>query len=386
MCHRLRTVSFRIKDTMDEIQAFRFLRRRRERERHQQFIQRNRNRMRSIRDKSDPFTVSDDIFKELYRVNKEMARGLVEELRPHMVEARRSTAIPIELKVLCALHFFGLGSYQKSAGSDSNLGLSQSSVSNAIEEVTAALNADEVLAKWIHFPLMQGERVRLIQKNYQSFGFPGVIGYMDGMHVAIKAPKDEDNLFLNKNSYHSINVMIVCDSEMIILNCLGRFGGSNHDSVIWNESTVKEVLVDVWASGEQCWLLGDSGYPHQPWLQTPILNAPDGSPEALYNTVHVQARSAVERCIGLLKARFRCLLRNRVLEYSPIKAGRIVNACAVLHNMCLKGGLKDANVLLEEPGEDSVLPEPLPREQMPQIALLQEARAVRQRIVNRLQP
>ncbi|KAG8239474.1 hypothetical protein J437_LFUL018982 [Ladona fulva] len=55
--------------------------------------------------------------------------------------------------------------YQKSAGSDSNLGLSQSRVCNAIEEVTTALNSDVVLRKWIHFPLTPRERNRLIQKN-----------------------------------------------------------------------------------------------------------------------------------------------------------------------------------------------------------------------------
>ncbi|KAG8234172.1 hypothetical protein J437_LFUL007330 [Ladona fulva] len=249
--------------------------RRRERERERLLrIQLNRKRLRRIRDESDPFAVSDETFKSLYRLSIEMARGLVEELRPHMVEARRSTSIPVEIKV--------------------------------------------------------------------------------------------------------------CDSEMIILNCFGRFGGSNHDSYIWNESKVKEVLMDVWTGGEQCWLLGDSGYPHQPWLQTPILHAPVGSPEANYTTLHVLARSVVERCIGLLKARFRCLLRHRVLEYSPLKAGRIVNACVVLHNMCLKGGLKDSNVLPEEPAEVNVPPEQLPGEQMPRMAVLQEARAVRRRIINRL--
>ncbi|KAG8232877.1 hypothetical protein J437_LFUL004746 [Ladona fulva] len=219
------------------------------------------------------------------------------------------------------MHFFEQGSYQKSAGSDSNHGLSQSSVCSSIKEVTAALNADVVLRKWIHFPLMPRERNRLIQKNYQSSRIPRVIGYVDGTHVAIKAPKDEENLFLDRKSYHSINVMIVSGNKF---------------------SKVKEVLMGVWAGSEQCWLLGDSGYHHQPWLQTPILNAPDGSPEANYTALHVQARSAVERCIRLLKVCFRCLLRHRVLEYSPLKARRIVNASAVLHNMCLKGGLKDS--------------------------------------------
>ncbi|KAG8238236.1 hypothetical protein J437_LFUL018114 [Ladona fulva] len=287
------------------------------------------------------------------------------------------------IQVLCALHFLGHGSYQKSVGSDSNLGLSQTSVANAIEEVTRAINSDAVLRKWINFPLTPGERQRLIQKNYQSFRIPGVVGYVDGTHVAIKAPKDEENLFLNRKSYHSMNVMIVCDSDMIILYCSARFGGSSHDSYVWNECVVKTVLMEVWASGEQCWLLGDSGYPHQPWLHTPILNAPEGSPEAHYTTLHIRARNTVERCIGLLKGRFRCLLRHRVLEYTPPKAGRIINACAVLHNMCLRSGLNN-DILPGENNEDNVPVEQLPPEQMPRIALLQEARAVRQRIINRL--
>ncbi|KAG8237779.1 hypothetical protein J437_LFUL017330 [Ladona fulva] len=166
---------------------------------------------------------------------KELAKELIEELCPLMVAPRRSSAIPIEINALCTLHFYAQGSYQKSAGNDTNLRLCQSNVSFAVEEVTAALNTSEMLIKWICFPHTQVER-------------------------------------------------------------------------------------------------GDSGYPHQPWLQTPILNAPDDSPEAKYILFHVWARSTVEQCIGLLKATFRCLLKNRVLEYAPFKCRCIVHACIVLKN------------------------------------------------------
>jgi hypothetical protein len=36
-----------------------------------------------------------------------------------------------------------------------------------------------------------------------------------------------------------------------------------------------------------------------------------------------------------LKARFRCCLKHRVLHYTPEMAGKIVNACVVLHNLCV---------------------------------------------------
>ncbi|XP_046403879.1 putative nuclease HARBI1 [Ischnura elegans] len=194
---------------MDAIWGLNFLRRRRRQREREQNIAINRARLRGLRDSSDPFAVDEVVFKGIYRLSKDMVRGLVAELRPHMAVARRSTAIPIELKVLCALHFYGQGSYQKSTGSDSNLGLCQSSVSNAIEEVTEALNTNDILTKWIHFPLQREERSRVIRKNYLATQIPGTIGYVDGTHVAIKAPKEQEHLFLNRKSYHSINVMIV---------------------------------------------------------------------------------------------------------------------------------------------------------------------------------
>lgn len=55
----------------------------------------------------------------------------------------------------------------------------------------------------------------------------------------------------------------------------------------------------------------------------------------------------MERCIGVLKTRFRCLLLI-VLKYSPTQAGIIINACVVLHNMCIRAG-----VPLDEEIEDN---------------------------------
>lgn len=85
--------------------------------------------------------------------------------------------------------------------------------------------------------------------------------------------------------------------------------------------------------------LGDSGYPQRPWLMTPILNSEPGSQEDTYTRRHVQARSRIERCFGLLKARWRCMLRHRVLHYHPEMASKIINACCVLHNIALHASI-----------------------------------------------
>lgn len=82
--------------------------------------------------------------------------------------------------------------------------------------------------------------------------------------------------------------------------------------------------------------LGDAGYALEPWMMTPYRAAASGSREANFNTVHSKCRNVIERCFGLLKGRFRCLLQSRQLHYRPEKAARIVNVCAMLHNVCIK--------------------------------------------------
>lgn len=79
--------------------------------------------------------------------------------------------------------------------------------------------------------------------------------------------------------------------------------------------------------------MADSGYPVEPNLLTPILNA-DTEAEQRYNSAHKSARNVVERCNGVLKNRFRCLIQNRTLHYSPQRACKIIYSCAILHNIC----------------------------------------------------
>lgn len=55
---------------------------------------------------------------------------------------------------------------------------------------------------------------------------------------------------------------------------------------------------------------------------TPKLRQPEGSPSANYTNAQVKARSCVERAIGMLKGRWRCLRKERALHYSPEFSGR----------------------------------------------------------------
>lgn len=54
-----------------------------------------------------------------------------------------------------------------------------------------------------------------------------------------------------------------------------------------------------------------------------------------FNNRLQKARNVVERCIGVLKMRFRCILAERKLRYYPTRASHIINACATIHNFLI---------------------------------------------------
>lgn len=94
-------------------------------------------------------------------------------------------------------------------------------------------------------------------------------------------------------------------------------------------------MESLWLNGDKnTWILGDSGYPLEPWLITPYRVSDDQSKIA-FNQVHSKARSIVERAICVLKGRWRILLEERKPRYLPVKLAKVVNVCAALHNICI---------------------------------------------------
>ncbi|XP_046399690.1 putative nuclease HARBI1 [Ischnura elegans] len=128
----------------------------------------------------------------------------------------------------------------------------------------------------------------------------------------------------------------VCDYDLKIIAVNAQHGGRAHDAHIWRASGLRQHLQECHQQGDRSsWLIGDSAYPLEPWFMTPFIGPHEGTPEARYNARFTRARACVERCFGVWKGWFRCLRRDPTLHYSPERAGVIINACAVLHNMAL---------------------------------------------------
>ncbi|XP_042149273.1 putative nuclease HARBI1 [Ixodes scapularis] len=283
--------------------------------------------------------MSEARFVREYRLTKDVARWLCNELRRKLQRRRVGPhVLTVELQVLVALRFYAAGGFQGTVASDENIAIHQCSVSRVLVDVTEAI-IDCLGPAWVKFPQTDQEKAAAKRKFYLLCGFSGVIGCVDGIQIAIRAPSENDERFSKaaywcRKNYYALNAMVVCDADLRITSFDGTFPGSVHDSFVWRASLLREEFVaGKLIQADEC-LLGDSGYPLEPWLLTPVAGNPAGA-EAAFNRKHRSTRSIVERCIGMLKNKFRCLQGYRALHYDPERACNIATACVVLHNVCI---------------------------------------------------
>lgn len=206
---------------------------------------------------------------------------------------------------------------------------------------------------WIAFPdnnELNKSRIQFHQKHH----LPGIVGCIDCTHVAIISPDQlnqvpnpqscREEQFVNRKGFHSINTQLVCDADGKIINVNAQYPGSTHDSYIWRHCSLRDTLEQLYYNGNtSVKILGDSGYPLEPWLMTPLAEndvLPNSKQES-YNRLHKRARNLIERVNGQLKSRFRCLLQHRTLHYHPTMAAKLIISCCVLHNMCKVAQLPD---------------------------------------------
>ncbi|XP_052788810.1 putative nuclease HARBI1 [Mya arenaria] len=186
------------------------------------------------------------------------------------------------------------------------------------------------------------------EKILITLRFPNVIGVIDGTHVQIKAPLQDEPAYVNRMGYHSINTQIVFDGRDNTIDIVARWPGATHDSRMLRESGLHALFLGGHVPGDHSYLLGDSGYPCKNWLLTPYVNPQPGA-QTRYNSAHKTTRSRVERGIGQLKRRWGIL--NGEIGLKPEKACKVIIACAVLHNICKRRNIPLFDILPNAAGQ-----------------------------------
>ena len=69
---------------------------------------------------------------------------------------------------------------------------------------------------------------------YSIARFPREIGAVDGSLIAIKGPDNEEHLYVCHKGFHTINVMAVCNAQLLFTNAVSKWHGSVHDSAVFH--------------------------------------------------------------------------------------------------------------------------------------------------------
>ena len=100
--------------------------------------------------------------------------------------------------------------------------------------------------------------------------------------------------------------------------------------------------------------MGDAAYPCRPWMLAPFKGHKDGLTREEYNWNYVQSSThmCIERSFGMLKGRWRILLKRIDVHLKNVP--ELVSTCLVLHNICVILGDKFWNAEWLQEASDEV--------------------------------
>ena len=238
----------------------------------------NPRKARMFRDWENPWDyLSDSEYIQRYQLPRKKILDLCDLLGHHLeYGTKRNKALPPNLQILITLRFYACGSFFNSIGDIH--GFDKSTVSRCVRRVTEELC--RYSRNFIKFPQTRQEQTAKKDEFYEIAHFPNVLGIIDGTRIPIKAPSDDEHLYVCRKGFHSINAKVICDASLRFTDEVVKFPGCTHDASISRNSAIfMKFENNELRNG---WLLGDSGYPLLPWLMTPIIN-PQTMPDNRYN-------------------------------------------------------------------------------------------------------
>ena len=283
-------------------------------------------------------------WKEGFRMSGRTFEKLVNLLRGSL--EKRDThfrkAIPVKKCVAVALRRLANGNSFRTTSKTLAVGKS-----TAVEITNKFC---EVLSRYerffIKFSVNRRDIAEAIVKFRESENciIPQALGVIDATHAPILAPdiKSKPDYFSRKEKY-SVNTQAVIGSNLDFLSVATGYPGSMHDARILRNTFLfqraenRNILCSpadvIEGLRIRPLILADSASPLKDWLIKPyIFSANLTRSEKRFSRRLSASRSTVERGFGLLKAKWRCLLKR--LDHEIENISNVIIACFILHNIC----------------------------------------------------
>ena len=288
------------------------------------------------------------IFKREFRVYPQTFEFIINVVGQIMTRQNTNfrDAILLEKRVAIALWRLATGNAYRVISKV--FGVSSASVNLILLEFCSTMRA--IAAIFIFFPTtVQETRVAIdLFQVFTHCEIPQVVGCLDCMQTPMFCPDIESKAdYYSRKQEYSINTQAVVGANLRFLDVATGWPGSMHDSRVLRASNLyeraqnEEILtlptVNILNSEIRPIILADGAYPPVRWIIKPYPHNHHLTPqERNFNKKVSSSRSTVERAFGMLKVRWRCLLKplEQMIENIP----DIIITCCVLHNICQDHG------------------------------------------------
>ena len=223
--------------------------------------------------------------------------------------------------------------------------VSHGTVEDSVKRVGTAIY--KAFGRCIEMPLNGSREKAVVAAGFTDAGFGLARGIIDCTHMEVVVPTQarQDGAAVHYRDRHqkaTLSFQVVVDASTRILSVHGGVLGSAYDTTVLEESPLYQFLERFLLPGE--YLLGDKGYKLRGWMIRPYSpkEIAAGKDEYImrrrsrFNKRYSGLRITVERTFGIMKARFRGLLRRLWFRDADCATYSLVfKACCVLNNLCL---------------------------------------------------
>jgi len=152
-------------------------------------------------------------------------------LRPTAFPRGRQ-AVDLRKKVLILLYYMCTQTTEYQIGQI--FGVSDSTVFRCVTQLIDVLY-EECQSAVIRWP--EGDRLTQVVQGFKNKrDIDGVIGAIDGCHIAVACPTENACDYVNRKGYHSIILQAVCDCDMYFTDVYVGWPGSVHDARVYRNS------------------------------------------------------------------------------------------------------------------------------------------------------
>ncbi|XP_036345587.1 protein ALP1-like [Rhagoletis pomonella] len=160
------------------------------------------------------------------------------------------------------------------------------------------------------------------RKFLQRKKVPGVIGAIDCTHITINAPKKDKHIYFDRKRNYSLVLQEIVDADMKFIDIYCGEPGSYHDFRVLKRSAsyrkAENSVENLFPNSTFTTVFKDYGSLTEQQIRL--------------NKIHSSARIVVENAFGLLKGRFRRLLK--FTEHKDLCAvTHLVASACIMHNI-----------------------------------------------------